>query len=37
MLGLYAMLITTHGYTRSARAEVLDNFVATVLRGVEPR
>jgi TetR/AcrR family transcriptional regulator, repressor for uid operon len=37
MLGLYAMLITSHGRSRAARAEILDNFVATVLRSVEAR
>ena len=37
MLGLYAMLLTSHEYSRAARAEVLDNFLATVLRGVEAR
>jgi TetR/AcrR family transcriptional regulator, repressor for uid operon len=37
MLGLYAMLITSHGRSRAERAEILDNFVATVLRSVEAR
>jgi AcrR family transcriptional regulator len=37
MLGLYAMLLTSHEYSKAARAEVLDNFLATVLRGVESR
>jgi TetR/AcrR family transcriptional regulator, repressor for uid operon len=37
MLGLYAVLITSHGRSRAARAEILDNFVATVLRSVEAR
>jgi AcrR family transcriptional regulator len=37
MLGLYAMLITSHEYSRAARAEILDNFMATVLRGVQSR
>jgi AcrR family transcriptional regulator len=37
MLGLYAMLITSHEYAKAERAEILDNFVATVLRGVESR
>ena len=37
MLGLYAVLITSHGHARAARAEILDNFVATVLRSVEAR
>jgi len=37
MLGLYAMLITSHEYSRAGRAEILDNFLATVLRGVQSR
>lgn len=37
MLGLYAMLITSYEQPRAARAEILDNFLATVLRGVESR
>jgi AcrR family transcriptional regulator len=37
MLGLYAVLITSHGHSRPARAEILDNFVATVLRSVAAR
>ena len=37
MLGLYAVLITSHGRPRAARAEILDNFVATVLRSVAAR
>lgn len=37
MLGLYAVLITSHDHSRSARAEILDNFIATVLRSVEAR
>ena len=37
MLGLYAVLITSHDHSRAARAEILDNFVATVLRSVEAR
>jgi AcrR family transcriptional regulator len=37
MLGLYAMLITSFEQPRAARAEILDNFLATVLRGVESR
>ncbi len=37
MIGLYAMLIASHEYPKSARAEILDNFMATVLRGVAPR
>jgi TetR/AcrR family transcriptional regulator, repressor for uid operon len=36
MMGLYAMLIASHEYPRAARAEILDNFMATVLRGVAP-
>jgi TetR/AcrR family transcriptional repressor of uid operon len=37
MLGLYAVLITSHDHPRAVRAEILDNFVATVLRSVEAR
>ena len=37
MLGLYAVLITSHDRSRAVRAEILDNFVATVLRSVEAR
>jgi AcrR family transcriptional regulator len=37
MLGLYAMLITSHNLSRAERAGILDNFVATVLRSVEAR
>ena len=37
MLGLYAVLITSHEQPQAARAEILDNFVATVLRSVEAR
>ena len=37
MLGLYAVLITSHEHPRATRAEILDNFVATVLRSVEAR
>jgi AcrR family transcriptional regulator len=37
MLGLYAMLITSHEQPKGTRAEILDNFLATVLRGVESR
>jgi AcrR family transcriptional regulator len=37
MLGLYAVLITSPDQSRAARAEILDNFVATVLRSVEAR
>jgi AcrR family transcriptional regulator len=36
-LGLYAVLITSHDHPRAARTEILDNFVATVLRSVEAR
>jgi TetR/AcrR family transcriptional repressor of uid operon len=37
MLGLYAVLITSHQHSKAMRAEILDNFVATVLRSVEAR
>ena len=37
MIGLYAMLIASHDYPKAARAEILDNFMATVLRGVQSR
>ena len=37
MLGLYAVLITSPDHSRAARAEILDNFVATVLRSVAAR
>jgi TetR/AcrR family transcriptional repressor of uid operon len=37
MLGLYAVLITSPDHSRAARAEILDNFLATVLRSVEAR
>jgi TetR/AcrR family transcriptional regulator, repressor for uid operon len=37
MLGLYAVLITSPEHPRSVRKEILDNFVATVLRSVEAR
>ena len=37
MLGLYAVLITSPDHSRAARAEILDNFVATVLRSAEAR
>jgi len=37
MIGLYAMLIASHEYPKAARAEILDNFMATVLRGIAPR
>jgi AcrR family transcriptional regulator len=37
MLGLYAMLITSHDLSKAERAAILDNFVATVLRSVEAR
>jgi TetR/AcrR family transcriptional repressor of uid operon len=36
MMGLYAMLIASHGYPKAARDEILDNFMATVLRGIAP-
>jgi TetR/AcrR family transcriptional regulator, repressor for uid operon len=37
MLGLYAMLITSHEHPKAVRAEIIDNFLAIVLRGVESR
>lgn len=37
LLGLYAVLITSHDRSRAARASLLDNFLGTVLRGMEPR
>ncbi len=37
LLGLYAMLITSHQQPKAERAEILDNFLATVLRGVQSR
>jgi TetR/AcrR family transcriptional repressor of uid operon len=37
VLGLYAVLITSHDRSRTARADILGNFVATVLRSVEAR
>jgi TetR/AcrR family transcriptional regulator, repressor for uid operon len=37
MLGLYAVLITSPEHPRSLRKEILDNFLATVLRSVEAR
>jgi AcrR family transcriptional regulator len=37
MLGLYAVLITSPEHPRSVRKEILDNFLATVLRSVEAR
>jgi TetR/AcrR family transcriptional regulator, repressor for uid operon len=37
MLGLYAVLITSHEHPKTVRAGILDNFLATVLRGVESR
>jgi TetR/AcrR family transcriptional repressor of uid operon len=37
LMGLYAMLITSHEHSKAARAEILDNFMATVLRGVQSR
>lgn len=37
LLGLYALLITSHDYSKSARAGLLDSFVATAIRGLEPR
>jgi AcrR family transcriptional regulator len=37
LLGLYAVLITSHDQPKAVRAEILDNFVATALRSVEAR
>jgi TetR/AcrR family transcriptional repressor of uid operon len=37
MVGLYAMMITSYEYPKAARAEILDNFMATILRGVQSR
>jgi TetR/AcrR family transcriptional repressor of uid operon len=37
MMGLYAMLIASHEYPKAMRAEILDNFMATILRGVQAR
>jgi AcrR family transcriptional regulator len=37
MLGLYAMMVTSPEHPKSVRAEILDNFLATVMRGVESR
>jgi AcrR family transcriptional regulator len=37
LLGLYGVLITSHEHSKAVRAEILDNFVATVLRSVEAR
>jgi TetR/AcrR family transcriptional regulator, repressor for uid operon len=37
MVGLYAMLITSHEQPKAVRAAILDNFVTTILRGVESR
>ena len=37
MLGLYAVLITSHDHSRAARAEILGNFITTVLRSAEAR
>jgi AcrR family transcriptional regulator len=37
MLGLYAVLITSHDLSRAERAGIIDNFVATVFRSVETR
>ena len=37
LLGLYAMLITSHEQPKAERTEILDNFLATVLRSVESR
>jgi hypothetical protein len=37
LLGLYVMLITSHDQPKAVRMEILDNFLATVLRGVQAR
>jgi AcrR family transcriptional regulator len=37
MLGLYAMMITSPEHPKNVRSEIIDNFLATVLRGVESR
>lgn len=37
MLGLYAVLIAGHGHSKAERASMIDNFIATVLRGVATR
>jgi TetR/AcrR family transcriptional regulator, repressor for uid operon len=37
MMGLYAMLIASHEQSKAVRAEILDNFLAIVMRGVESR
>ncbi len=37
MVGLYALLITTHDHVVPERRGILDNFTSTVLRGMEPR
>jgi TetR/AcrR family transcriptional repressor of uid operon len=37
MLGLYAVLIAGHGRSKSERASIIDNFITTVLRGIEAR
>jgi TetR/AcrR family transcriptional repressor of uid operon len=37
MMGLYAMLIASHEHSKATRTEIVDNFLAIVLRGVESR
>jgi TetR/AcrR family transcriptional repressor of uid operon len=37
MVGLYAMLLTSHRNPKAMRDNILANFVTTVLRGVESR
>lgn len=37
MVGLYAMMIASHEQPKATRAEIIDNFVTTILRGVESR
>jgi TetR/AcrR family transcriptional regulator, repressor for uid operon len=37
LLGLYAILITSHDQSKAARGKLLENFLGTVLRGVQAR
>jgi AcrR family transcriptional regulator len=37
MLGLYAMMITSPDQPKTVRAEIIDNFITLVMRGVEAR
>jgi TetR/AcrR family transcriptional repressor of uid operon len=37
MVGLYAMMIASHEQPKAVRSAILDNFVTTILRGVESR